>query len=221
MKKVITLILIGMCFSAYSQIDRDQFALDVSKADEANMGKLTAFLWKKASVVTVDGEVKANILNEISITNDGKIEVTNLDASTTVKQQRGIRGRIQSSTAENNSEYMEGAINHAMAYIYMSKGQLIDFFDKAKITDQDGIVEATATDVLVKGDKLTVKIESATKLFIHKEFTSTMGEDPISGQISFGKFKSGISHVTTSNMNLPAKKAVISSNNKDYVQKVQ
>ncbi len=115
---------------------------------------------------------------------------------------------------------MEGAIKHALAYIYMSKGQLLDFFDKAEIVDKGDIIEATGTDVLVKGDKLTVQVESATKLFINKKFSSTMGEDPISGEISFDKFKSGVSHVTTSSLTLPAKKAVINSHNKDYVQKV-
>ena len=156
----------------YGQIDRDQLSLEISKANAANMEQLKAFIWKKHSTVTIDGEQKADLLNEISISEDNKVNVTNFDASTSVKQKRGIRGKIQQSTASNNSEYLQGAIEHALAYIYMSKGQLLDFFSKAEIIDKDGSLTATATDVLLKGDKLTVVVDKSTKLFLSQEYSS-------------------------------------------------
>lgn len=222
MKKLslILLILTGLGLTSIAQIDTDQLSLDISKADAANMQKLRAFIWKKASVVIVDGEEKVNTLNEISIAENGTINITNLDSESSVKQKRGVRGKIQQSTAKNNIEYVQGAIEHALAYTYMSKGQLLDFFAKADITEKDGVIEASASDVLVKGDNLTVRVESATKLFLYKKFTSTMGDDPISGEVNYDKFTSGIKHVSTSTLTLPAKKAVINSKNRDYVQKV-
>ena len=215
------LILIGLGFASIAQIDRDQLSLDISKADAANTGQLMAFIWKMNSIVMVDGAQKATALNEFSIEDDGKVSVTNLSSDTDVKQKRGIRGKVQASTAQGNLDYVQHALDIYTQYAFMSKGQLLDFFDRAVITEKDGVIEATSSDVLVKGDKLTVKVESATKLFMHKEFSSLMGEDPISGVIDYGKFKSGISHASTSVLNLPAKKAVINSTNKDYVQKVQ
>lgn len=103
----------------------------------------------------------------------------------------------------------------------MSKGELLDFFGKAEITEKDGIIEATAKDVFVKGDVVTIKVESSTKLFLYKKFTSLLGTDPISGEINYGKFSSGISHGTTTVLNLPVKGAVINSENKDYTIRVQ
>jgi hypothetical protein len=220
MKTLTLLVAILMGLTAFAQIDTDQLSLDISKADAANMQKLKAFIWKKESVVTVDGEEKMSMLNEISISEDNKVNITNLDAESSVQAKRGLRGRIQQSTAENNAEYMEGAIEHALSYTYMSKGQLLDFFSKADIIEKDGIIKATASDIFVKGDNLTIKVESDTKLFLYKKFTSTMGEDPISGEIKYDKFTSGISHVSEATLNLPAKKAVIHSKNRDYVQKV-
>jgi len=223
MKKLIVLIAMGIWITSFAQVevDRDQLSLDISKADAANNEQLKAFIWKKSSVVNVDGEEKLNMLNEISIGADDEINITNLDSETSVQQKRGLRGKIQQSTADGNVEYMEGAINHALAYMYMTKGQLIDFFGKAEMKEKDGILEATASDVHVKGDNLTVKVDMATKLFLYKKFSSTMGEDPINGEITYDKFNSGISHVSKSTLNLPAKNAVIKSNNRDYVQKVQ
>ncbi len=220
MKKVITILLVGLCFTAFSQLDRDQLSLDISKADAANREQLKSFLWKQASVVTVDGVEKLTVLNEFSIEEDGNVSVTNIDADTDVKQKRGIRGRVQANAAEGNMDYVQQALNLAIQYSFMSKGQLIDFFGKADITEEDGIISAIGSDVFVKGDKLTLKVESATKLFVHKEFSTMMGDDPINGEIVYGKFKSGVSHATSSMLNLPAKGAVINSKNKDYVMKV-
>jgi len=221
MRNLIIILFAGFCMTAFGQIDTDQLSLDISKADANNMEQLKSFIWKQASVVTVDGTEKLSVLNEFSIDDDGKVNVTNIDADTDVKQKRGIRGRVQANAAESNMEYVEQALNLAIQYSFMSKGQLLDFFDKAVITEADGIITATGSDIFVEGDKLTVKVEEATKLFTHKEFSTMMGDDPVSGEIIYGKFKSGVSHATSSVLNLPGKGAVITSKNKDYVMKVQ
>ena len=140
---------------------------------------------------------------------------------TTVKQKRGIRGKVQASNAQDNVDYVEEALKVMIAYTYMSKGQLLDFFGKAELTEADGILIATAKDVFAKGDMLTVKVEKETNLFVHKKFSGMMGEDPISGEMNYAKFSSGINHVSDHVLNLPAKNAIINSTNKDYSQRVQ
>lgn len=221
MKKLVLLLFMGICLTAFTQIDRDQLALDIAKADAANLEQLKSYIWKQESVVIVDGAEKLTTLNEFSIDEDGKVNVHNVDSHTDVKQQRGIRGRIQANTAESNIDYVENALKLALKYAFISKGQLIDFFGKAEITEKDGIIEATAKDIYMKGDKLTLKVESDTKLFVEKEFSSMMGEDPVNGNIMYDKFTSGISHTKSSVLNLPAKQAVINSKNIDYLEKVR
>jgi len=221
MKKILFLMLVLFGLTSYAQIDRDQLSLDISKADAANMEELKAFIWKKQSVVTVGGVEKLTTLNEISVDEHDSITIRNIDASTTVKQKRGIRGRVQQNTAESNLDYVGKALRMAMAYTFMTKGQLLDFFSKAEITEKDGIIEASAKDVHAKGDMLTLQVESETKLFRSKKFSSIMDGDPISGTIEYAKFKSGISHVSKSSMNLPAKDAVIRSENIEYLQRVK
>ena len=222
-KLITTLAVLGIALvgsSAIAEVDHDQLSLDISKANSANMEKMKAFIWKKASQVLMEGEDKVDLLNEVSIGDDGKVSVVNLDVESHVKKKRGLRGRVQQQAMEDNAKYVEGAIQHAASYIYMTKGQLLDFFSKAKITDEKGVLTATASDVLVKGDQLTIQVDKATKLFISKSFSSSMGDDPITGEIRYEEFSSGISHVSTSTLNLPAKNAVIKSTNKDFVKRV-
>jgi len=221
MKKLSIVLLVLFGLTSYAQLDRDQVSLDISKAEAANLEQLKSFIWKQESVVTVDGAQKLTTINEFSIDQDGKVSVTNIDSDTDVKQKRGIRGKVQTNTAENNLDYVQHALDLAIKYSFMTKGQLLDFFGKADISEKDGIINASGSDIFMTGDKLSVQVESATKLFVKKEFSTLIGDDPISGEINYDKFTSGISHATSSRLNLPGKKAVISSKNKDYVIKVQ
>ena len=222
MKKIlITVFALWSCTLSYAQLDKDQLALEVSKAEAANLEKLKAFIWKRHSTATVQGEVKATIINEISFNEEGEVQVTTVGGESNIKQKRGLRGRAQKSAMEDNQEYIEKALQLSMAYTHMSKGQLIDFFEKAMVTENDEIIELSAENVYVDGDRLTVQIEAATKLFIHKRFSSKMGEDPIEGEIKYDKFSSGISHVTETIMNLAGKGAVINAKNQDYSQRIE
>lgn len=222
MKKLsLTMLLVTIYACSFAQIDKEQFALDVSKADAANTEKLKALIWKRNSTATVKGEVKATVVNEVSFDEKGEIQVNTVDAETTSKQKRGIRGRIQENAMEDNMDYVGKALQLAIAYTYMSKGQLLDFFEKSTVTEKDGTVEVSGVNILMEGDTLNVIVDAETKLFINKKFSSKLDEDPISGEIKYDKFSSGVVHVTETAMNLPAKNAVINAKNQDYSQRIQ
>lgn len=217
------LIALGVYITSFAQIDTDQLSLDISKAEAANLEQMKSYLWKRVAVATVDGEKKLTATADLNFNADGKLDVKVIDTDTDVKQKRGVRGKMQAKTAQGNMDYVQEALKLAVSYTYMTKGQLIDFFGKAKITEKDGIYIATAGDVFIKGDSLTVYVEKETKLFTQKKFSSFLGEDkdPISGDIPYAKFSTGVSHATGSVLNLPAKKAVINATNQDYSKRVQ
>jgi hypothetical protein len=108
-----------------------------------------------------------------------------------------------------------------MQYTFMSKGELVDFFDKAALTEKDGLIEATASNVHVKGDKLTMRIDPGTNLIVYKEFSSLLGADLIDGQLSYDKFTNGTVHGTTTILNLPVQKMRIDGLNQDYTIRVK
>ena len=222
MKKLfVSMFALIICASLFAQLDTDQYALDVSKADAANTEQLKAFIWKRHASATVDGEVKATVINELSFDETGKIQVTNIDSQSSVQPKRGVRGRVQENAMEDNTDYVEKALEMAIAYTYMSKGQLLDFFGKATITDAGDKYEITGANVFVEGDALTVVVENATNLFLSKKFSGMLGEDPISGEITYAKFSSGVSHGSETVMNLPGKNAVINAKNQDYTARIQ
>jgi hypothetical protein len=221
MKKLLTLICLLPAMLCSAQIDKDQLALDIYKADEANTELLKEFIWKRKSDVSIDGVKKLTTLTEFNFDEKGELQAKMVDAESTVKKKPGLRGKAQENAAEDKLDYVQNALELSLAYTFMTKGQLLDFFGKATVTEKDGIIEATAENVYVKGDKLTILIEAATKLFIKKTFTSFLGKDPIDGEINYEKFSSGVSHGSTTVLNMPVQKMKIDAINQDYSQRIK
>ena len=221
MKRIFFLICMIPSVLCSAQTDKDQLALAISMADEANTEQLKAYIWKRKSDVSIDGEVKLTTITEFSFDAAGKLQAKIVDAESSVKQKRGLRGNMQEKAAEGKMDYVEKALELALAYTFMTKGQLLDFFTKAVVTEQNGMIEATAENVYVKGDKLTIQVDATTHLYLHKKFTSLLGADPIDGEINYEKFSSGVNHGSSTLLNMPAQKMKIDAQNQDYSQRVQ
>jgi len=221
MKKLVFLICLIPAMICSAQVDKDQLALAINKADEANTEQLKSYMWKRKSDAFVEGVLKLTTITEFSYDAAGKLQAKVIDAQSTVKQKPGIRGKIQEGAAEDKMDYVGKALELSLAYTFMTKGQLIDFFGKATVTVKDGFIEATASDVYVKGDKLTILVDAATNLYLNKKFTSLLGKDPVDGEIRYEKFSSGVNHGSTTVLNMPAQKMKIDAKNQDYSQRVK
>lgn len=221
MKKLLFLVCLIPSIYCSAQIDKDQLALAINKADEANTEKLKAFIWKRKSDVSVEGTLKLTTITEFSFDEAGKLQAKMVDAQSSVKQKPGIRGKMQESAAEDKMDYVGKALELSLAYTYMTKGELIDFFGIATVTEANGIITAIGENVKVKGDKLTVLVEAATNLYLSKKFSSLLGKDPIDGEIKYEKFSSGVNHGSVTLLNMPAQKTKIDAKNQDYSQRVK
>ena len=221
MKRLFFLICMIPAMLCSAQTDKDQLAIAINTADEANTEQLKAFIWKRKSDVSIEGAVKLTTITEFSFDAEGKLQAKIVDAESSVKQKRGLRGNMQEKAAEGKMDYVEKALDLALAYTFMTKGQLLDFFSKSVVTEQNGMIEATAENVYVKGDKLTIQVDATTHLYLHKKFTSLLGADPIDGEINYEKFSSGVNHGSSTLLNMPAQKMKIEAQNQDYSQRVR
>lgn len=221
MKKIFFILCLASSLPGLSQIDKEQLALAISKADEANTEGLKQYIWKRKSDVSVNGELKLTTYTEFSFDDQGKLQTKLVDAESSVKQKGGLRGKMQKNAAEDKMDYVGKALELALAYTFMTKGQLLDFISKATVLEKDGIIEATADNVYVKGDKLTIHVDSKTNLYIDKKFSSLLDKDPIDGEIKYAKFSSGINHGSETVLNMPAQKMKIDAKNQDYSQRVK
>lgn len=222
MKRIMQCLAIALMVmpGAYAQSDNEKLALAISEADAANMAQLKSYIWKRKSDVLISGELKLTVITEFSFDAAGKLQAKAIDSKSTVKKKPGLRGKMQKNAAEDKAEYVEKALEVALSYTFMSKGQLLDFFSKASVTRSNGVIEATGKDVNVKGDQLTIRVEEATNLYLGKKFSSFVGKDAIDGELNYEKFSSGINHGSTTVLNLPAQQMRINAVNQDYSQRV-
>jgi len=220
-KFVLFIAVFFSAFAASAQLDKEALSLNISKAEDANLQKLKVYLWKRKSDGYIQGQLKATVYSEFSFDNSGKLQVKVVDATSDIKKKPGLRGKMQESAINDKAEYIAKALDMSIQYTYMSKGQLLDFFGKATISKkEDGTLVATAENVYLQGDKLTVHIDPATNLFKYKEFKSLLGKDPINGHVNYEAFNSGVSHVSTTNLEMPAQKMTVKAVNQDYSQRV-
>lgn len=217
----ITFATVLVLSTAQAQVNTEELSLKISKAEEANLQKLKAYIWKRKSDAYMDGQLKATAFTEFSFDTNGRLQAKLVDAETSVKQKPGLRGAAQKNAIDAKMDYIGKALELSIQYTYMTKGQLLDFFSKATVsTKEDGTLVASADNVYVQGDKLTVYVDPKTNLFKYKEFNSLLGKDPIDGQVNYEAFSSGVSHVSTTVMNMPAQKMKINATNQDYSQRV-
>lgn len=198
--------------------DPAALALKAGDAQKANMAQLQTYRWRVKTDMQSAGVSKANVVNEISFDADGKIKATPISGETTEEQKRGLRGRSQEKEMSELADYLGKVTQQSLAYMYMSKGTLVDMFEKATITTEGDATKITAKDVYVKGDQVVMTLDSATMLTRHLTFTSLMGADAISGDVTYAALKDGTVRVTNSTIDVPAKGAKIISESFDFVK---
>jgi hypothetical protein len=221
MKTIITFLFCFCFISLSGQTEKEKLALNVSKAEAENFEKLKEYIWKRQSNVFIDNQLKLTTITEFSFGSDGKISAKLIDAKTNVQQKPGLRGAAQKSAAEDKLDYVEKALALSLQYAFMSKGDLVDFFDKATIATKEGMTEAVAANVHVQGDRLLVRIDPATNLFMYKEFTSLMGKDVVEGKLSYDRFSNGTVHGTMTTITMPVQKMKIEGTNQNYTIRVK
>ena len=223
MKKTTLLFILFLLSLSYTQaqIDKESLSLDISRAEEENRNQLKEYIWKRRSDVFIESQLKLTTITEFSFDPQGKLVTKVIEAKTTVEKKPGMRGKAQANIAEGKMDYIQKALALSMDYAMMTKGELLDFFEKATVTEKEGFLEAVATDVRMPGDRLMLRIDPKTLLFTYKEFSSLLGIDRVEGKLNYSYFSNGTSHLESTSLNLPAQKMTIEANNQDYTIRVQ
>jgi hypothetical protein len=221
MKTIVYALVLFVASPLLAQINKDELALNISKADQVNQQKLKEYVWKRRSDVFMESKLVLTTITEFSYNPEGKLETKIVDAETSIQKKPGLRGKAQANAIEDKTDYVEKSLALALQYTFMSKGEMVDFISKATITEKNGELEAVADNVHVNGDRLLVRIDPITYLYTYKEFTSLLGKDKVEGKLNYETFSNGINHLSVTTLNLPAQKMNIDAKNQDYTIRVK
>lgn len=117
---------------------------------------------------------------------------------------------------------MEDALQVSSGYLYMSRGQMVDFFDNGGISQSGNSITVTGNNVNKPNDQLTMNVATGTLAFISQSFKSTITNgDAVSGTINYKTFSNGLTAIENGELDLPAKNMKLMISNTNYAKKLQ
>src|SRR5450432_1165100 len=137
MKK--TLIICGLVLAifsgAWAQDNKTNLSLQVSGAAAANRAQLASYVWTRTVQVFIGGVLKNTIVSSLSIGPDGKMVTTAVSSTPTdPPPTKGIRGDIARKKIGEMKTYVDNAVLVSASYIYMNKGNMLNYVDAAAIS---------------------------------------------------------------------------------------
>jgi len=190
-----------------------ELGLRYATVQQNNVDQLKQYTWQTDTKLSESGEAKVHVVLACRLNEKGEMAQEVVTAETTVKQKRGRRGRKQAAHAGDVGAFLNQVIATMATYIFMSKGQEVDFFDKATITegagDDAGKVIVQAGNVTVTGDKVTKWIDKESLFTVKITFTTVVDEVPVSGEVLYRPIENGPNVPRMSTVDIPSQKGVM------------
>jgi hypothetical protein len=220
--KIIKHLLISwsVIFLATSLLAQDntQLALDIASAQEKNREQLMTYSWQRSAKASSNGEEKSHILVKVWFNSEGEMESSVLSSESTVKQQRGVRGKMQQSAGEDMGNLIAQTLKLTFQYAYLSKGNWIDLMDRAEVKTGDADVTIDAKNLLSEGDKVHYILDSNTKLFKSINISAVAEGKVFTSSIDFKTMSDGTNHPSHTEISIPSESLEIVAENIDYIK---
>jgi hypothetical protein len=195
-----------------------------AEAQDASMEKLKQYKWSTETYLEVEGETKFHFILACRLNEKGEMVREVESSESTVRRKRGFRGLAQQQKAEEAGKLLDQIVDVTVSYIYMTKDEVVEFFNSATITDgtgdDAGKLIVKGSDVTVKGDKVTKVVNPETLFPVRITFESTAGDVPISGEILFRPIEGGPNVPRMATINVPSKEGVVEAEFLDYAKQL-
>jgi len=186
-----------------AQVDLTQLSLNVQAKYNQNFATMAQYTWQRDVQVFMKGDLKATIVENVSIGSDGKPVVQVLDQTSTTKQKPGIRGAIQSSAVDDTKTYVQNALKLVTEYIFMSKGQMVDLFDKGTVSQLNNDLQVQGYN-FITGDNLQFLYNIESLECVSQTVSTVMNGDPVKAQVTYKQLQ-GVNMIEKITLDLPAK----------------
>lgn len=155
--------------------DPGQWALIYSDKLAKNRKLLADYSWQYR--VEVKENEKMLYVDHLSARygDDGRVETTRIDQELQIKKRQGLLLKAgQEARLREVEEKIDLLKKYIGDYVYMTPGQVVDFFEKATKTesvDDENALRLDAEDVLTKGDSVTLYGDKTTAFPIFLAFS--------------------------------------------------
>ena len=205
----------------------------VAAAIKANAQALKAFVWQQRMQLQLKGETKKTTLNQLNYDFNGNLQKTLISeqppADSAPPPAGGrLRGRLkQKVVAKKKGEFkelMEGIASLVKSYTELQPQQLQSALKQAAFSpgqgEMNGSVQIQMTNLLQRGDSLTIWIDQGALLFRKIAIVSSYDQKPVTATANYSMLPSGQVYMAQAIVNYPSKEVVVEIDNLNY-QKTQ
>jgi hypothetical protein len=172
-----------------------ELGLAYSLVQQENIDQIKLYRWKTYTTMKKEGEAALNRTVSNRLNEKGEMVQELVDEESADRDKRGVRGRKQDKGKSEKEELLEHIVGVVASYIFMSKGEEVDFFDNAKITDGEGDLAGTrvvrATDVATTGDVVEKYIDPEALLPKQIKFQFEIDGHKVNGEVMYRQIENG------------------------------
>ncbi|MEM9017371.1 MAG: hypothetical protein AAGC68_10175 [Verrucomicrobiota bacterium] len=170
--------------------DPAQWALLYTRNLEKNRDALAKYTWQYRVAVMEGEELLYVDVLEATRDAEGNLVTKTLEHDLKIKQRQGLLSKAgqekRLAEIEEKIEFLKGVIH---SYVYMSRGQVVDFFDKAEVSEAIGYRNALRVDgddVIRSGDYVTLFGDRGTARPLNLTFSVPFNEKlGVDGSVEF------------------------------------
>lgn len=202
--------------------DKTNLSLQVSAATAKNRAQLKNYVWTRTVQIFIGGTLKNTVVSSLSIGPDGKMVTTAVSSvATDPPPTKGIRGNIARKKIGEIKAYVDSAVKVSMSYVYMNKGDMVNYFDAASISQSGNTIHVVGSNVKQTNDQFTMNLTVGSLAIISESFKSTASGDAIAGTFNYKTFANGLTAFDSGELDLPAKDMKLMIANSNYAKKLQ
>jgi outer membrane receptor for monomeric catechols len=216
---VLSALVVAVGVSSSAE-DQAALGLRYATAQQAGIDQLKLYTWQTDTKLTRAGEIKVQFAIANRLNEKGEMVQDVESAETSVKNKRGLRGRSQDKQVATKSEFLDKVVSVMASYIFMTKGQEVDYFDKATITEGVGadvgknVVQAA--NVSVAGDLVTKWVDPDSLFPSKLTFDATIDGVAVNGEVLFRPIENGPNVPRMATVQIPGNDEVLTTEFLEY-----
>ena len=178
---------------------------------KANAALMQKYTWKMRVQLTYKGDAKPASLYQMNYVN-GQLQKTEISEQESGGRKHGIKHRKEDEIKAD----VNGLIDLTKKYMAPTPGQMFDFYSKATISPGAGGVQASGSNFIQPGDKVTYTIDPATKSPTSFNFNTAFNNNPVTGSAQYAQVPGGPKYASQLTVNDPSDNISVTVTNFDY-----
>jgi Tfp pilus assembly protein PilX len=222
---IVVLVAISAASSMQDPAAKEQLQAkiaDIKASLAANAAALRQYTWQETTEMSLKGDVKSKTQNACSYGADGKVQKKLVSAPPEKKEKpKGLKGKVVENKVEDIKDYMESTGKLIKLYVPPdpAKMQASMAAGKGALTQPSaGKAILTFSDYALPGDKFSITFDTAGKKIVSVNVNTYLDkpDDKVSLDVAFTSLPEGPNYLSSSLLDVTAKKIQVKTTNAGY-----